>query len=142
MAVLEFKGYSVEELSYQKNRTYQAKKREVDLNPKVEISNTFNQDEIGVTVTVRVGSLKGTAAPFVVVASVRGTFRYQSTEDTGHIGVDTLVKKNAVAILYPYVRALVSSITNASNDYPAFILPTINVAQVLDERGSNSQAAD
>ncbi|WP_187331134.1 protein-export chaperone SecB, partial [Lactiplantibacillus plantarum] len=62
--------------------------------------------------------------------------------DHNQVGIDTLIKKNAVAILYPYVRSLVSGITNASNQFPALILPTINVAQLLDEQSNRQEAAD
>lgn len=40
--------------------------------------------------------------------------------------------KNAVAILFPYVRALVSSFTSNANVTP-LILPTVNVNRLLEQ---------
>lgn len=36
----------------------------------------------------------------------------KANRDQAQVGIDTLINKNAVAILYPYVRALVSGITS------------------------------
>jgi len=142
MAVLEFKSYSVNEVSYKKNELYQGTSQNISLDPKIDIKNTLEQDRIIVTVDVQVGSQADNRTPFIVTASVSGQFVYHENEDQNQIGVDTLIKKNAVAILYPYVRSLVSTVTNASNQFPALILPTINVTQVLDENGKSQEAAD
>lgn len=66
----------------------------------------------------------------------------KANRDQAQVGIDTLINKNAVAILYPYVRALVSGITNASNEYPALILPTINVSQILGEHSTDIETSD
>lgn len=142
MAVLEFKSYSVNELSYKKNDLYQGTRQNINIDPEIKINNTLAQDSIIVTVNVQIGSQTDKQAPFMVIASISGEFVYYENEDHNQAGVDTLIKKNAVAILYPYVRSLVSNITNASNQFPALILPTINVTQVLDENGKSPTAAD
>jgi len=142
MAVLEFKSYSVNELSYKKNDLYQGTRQNINLDPEINIKNTLEQDSIIVTVNVQVGSQTDKQTPFMVTASISGEFAYHENEDHNQVGVDTLIKKNAVAILYPYVRSLVSNITNASNQFPALILPTINVTQVLEEKGKAHEAAD
>lgn len=66
----------------------------------------------------------------------------KANRDQAQVGIDTLINKNAVAILYSYVRALVSVITNASNEYPALILPTINVSQILGEHSTDLETSD
>ncbi len=142
MSVLEFKNYSVNELSYKKNKLYQENSQNISIDPKIEIKNTLKQDKIIVTVNVHIGSQSDKPTPFMVTASISGEFIYHENEDHNQIGVDTLIKKNAVAILYPYVRSLVSNITTASNQFPALILPTINVTQVLDENGKSQEVAN
>nr|WP_278415790.1 protein-export chaperone SecB [Lactobacillus taiwanensis] len=47
--------------------------------------------------------------------------------------MSNFVKKTTVAILYPYIRQLISSLTQESNEYPSYILPTINVAKMLNK---------
>lgn len=46
-------------------------------------------------------------------------------------------KPNAVAILFPYVRALISSYTANANVTP-LVLPPINVNQLLRNKKDNS----
>ncbi len=57
MAVLEFKSYTVNELSYRKNDLYKETNQNISINPKIEIKNTPKQDKIIVTVDVHIGSL-------------------------------------------------------------------------------------
>lgn len=140
MAVLEFKGYSVKEQSYKRNEKFEQTQKEILLNPKIEISNQTVEDGILVTLGVQVGSLKGD--PFEVIVKISGEFHYHPDQDNDNIGVDYLIRTNAVAILYPYVRMIVSNLTNTSNEYPTFTLPTIDVAQVLKEQASSSELAD
>ncbi len=142
MAVLEFKNYSVEEINYKKNGLYKNNKNGINLIPKIKVKNNFDDDKIMVTITINIGSLDNENSPFTLNVSVTGDFVYHSEEDRDDVGVDTLVHKNAVAILFPYVRTVVSSITKESNDYPALILPTINVAQVLAEQENSSEISD
>lgn len=64
--------------------------------------------------------------PFDMYVLVRGYFSGR--------GEDILqYQANAIAILYPYVRALVSTYTANSNVTP-LILPTINVNKMLKEK--------
>lgn len=43
---------------------------------------------------------------------------------------------NAIAILYPYVRSIISTYTTNSNVDP-IILPTINVVEMLKQEKNN-----
>lgn len=142
VTVLEFKGYLVKEQSYKKNEDFKKTDQGVELNPQIDlnIENNIKGDSILVTLGVKVGSL--TDDPFEVIVRVCGRFVYHIEKDTNKIGVDTLIRINAVAILYPYVRSIVSGLTNTSNEYPACILPTIDVAQVLKEQPGTSEIAD
>lgn len=140
--VLEFKDYAVKEQSYKKNEKFKKTGQSITLNPQIDlnIENDVKKDSILVNLGVRIGSL--TDDPFEVIVQVCGKFVYHIEKDTNHVGVDTLIRSNAVAILYPYVRSLVSGLTNTSNEYPAFLLPTINVAQVLKEQEKSSKLVD
>ncbi|RKD29993.1 hypothetical protein BG617_01670 [Lactiplantibacillus paraplantarum] len=69
--------------------------------------------------------------PFRASITINGTFEFNVSEDDSGVGVDMLIRNNAVAILYPYARALIANLTLSSNEYPAVTLPTINVAKVL-----------
>ncbi|MCI1632814.1 MAG: protein-export chaperone SecB [Liquorilactobacillus nagelii] len=45
-----------------------------------------------------------------------------------------MVRNNAVAILYPYARAIVATLTTTSNEFPGYNMPTINVNKVLAQQ--------
>ena len=77
---------------------------------------------------------------------IKDGFRYMTTgfcarkaresgeeENTGENAAIENFKSNAVAILYPYARALVSTYTSNANIAP-LILPTINVNQFLKNK--------
>lgn len=134
MSVLEFKGYNVKKMSYERNEHYDRATKNIELSPKITASNEITgDDEILVTLNVSVGSVSvnDKSIPFLSNCSVEGRFTYKAEQDDNDFGVDTFIRTNCVAILYPYVRALISYLTNSSNEYPAFNLPTINVAQAL-----------
>lgn len=67
-----------------------------------------------------------TKCPFSMEIEVAGLFSMAgNTEDLGRY------KSNAVAILFPYVRALISSYTANANVTP-LVLPPINVNKLLE----------
>ena len=44
-----------------------------------------------------------------------------------------LLNKNAISILFPYVRALITTYT-ANSNVPALILPPINVNKLIEDK--------
>lgn len=131
MAVLNFKGYIVEDSSYQRNNNYVPVAKPVNLTPDIETTNDVQGSNILVKLRVSVGSTSNKAMPFRASITINGTFEFNVSEDDSGVGVDMLIRNNAVAILYPYARALIANLTLSSNEYPAVTLPTINVAKVL-----------
>lgn len=66
---------------------------------------------------------------------------YVSLELVGNFESDMEIlpqwEANALAILFPYVRSIISSITSQSG-MPPIILPTINLAQMFKEAEANN----
>jgi len=134
MSVLKFNGYQVDQMSYQRNEQYDGMTKKVVLAPKITTNTDVHDNDISVTLTITVGSVEGRKMPFQATCSLTGIFDYQSDEDDAGVGLDQLVRNNAVAILYPYVRAIITNLTASSNEYPGYVLPTINVGKVLAEQ--------
>lgn len=134
MAVLNFKGYVVESSSYQRNNQYVPIDKPINLMPDIETTNDVRDSYIMVKLCVSVGSISDKAMPFRASITINGTFELSTAEDDSGVGVDMLIRNNAVAILYPYARALIANLTLSSNEYPAVTLPTINVAKALAEK--------
>ena len=137
MAVLKFENYIVNDISYIKNKDFKDMTKNIDLNPILNADFNINKDDIRVKLNILVGSLDDVKVPFKVECEVTGMFRYDEEENDTEIPKETIIKNNTVAILYPYVRQLIASITQQSNEYPAYILPTINVAKTLEEQNKN-----
>jgi len=68
-------------------------------------------------------------APMRMLIEIAGVFREANGEPW-----QTKWESNAVAILYPYIRALIGSLTAQSGRQP-ILLPTINVAAMFAESG-------
>lgn len=136
MSVLSFEGYKVENMNYQRNNQYKNTKETVLLDPKLNTEINIEKNKINITLTVTVGSLEDMTTPFKVDCSVMGMFTYNPDEDETGVGIDTFVRNNAVAILYPYVRAIIAMLTTTSNEFPGYNMPAINVNKVLAHQDS------
>lgn len=134
MPILEFQNYVVDDMKYTKNKNFKSKKDDIDLKPKVNVKFEVDDSEISVSLNVIVGSVHDDNMPFEAECSVTGQFIYHPETNTTGINVKDLLENNAVAILYPYVRTLISQLTQSSNEYPTYILPTINVAEMLKKQ--------
>ena len=71
---------------------------------------------------------------FSVFASIIGFFEFDSDLDS--VAKDKFFKINAPSILFPYVRAYISTLTSLSGITPV-ILPTINMVEVMKELEEN-----
>lgn len=134
MAILEFKNYIVNNISYIKNKNFDRQTREINLRPVISADFNRKDDIIYVKLTVLIGSLEDKKIPFKVECEVTGKFKYNADKNDTKISEESIVKNNTVAILYPYIRQLISSLTQQSNEYPSYILPTINVAKMLNKK--------
>ena len=59
-----------------------------------------------------------------------GTFAFSNSENVNKNLYDNLINKNAIAILFPYLRSQVTLITSQPNMTP-IILPPININTLL-----------
>lgn len=71
--------------------------------------------------------------PFEMIVSVVGIFEMKSNDKEKNIH---RFKTNAVAIMYPYIRALVSTYT-ANANVPPLILPVMNINKMIEESEKN-----
>lgn len=134
MAILEFLGYNVEEVTYRKNKKYNSNKNEINMPiPDISAEVSTNDDQAELLLNVIVGSLEDSTVPFEIRASIKGLFKFNNDEDEQELGFNHFLKVNAVAIMYPYIRALVSLYTNSSNEFPGYNMPTLNVVEALSE---------
>ncbi|MCT3191568.1 preprotein translocase subunit SecB [Lacticaseibacillus rhamnosus] len=146
MAVLTFKTYHVDEMRYRKLKDPK-KNRKFSIRPEVHISQRILEDadetqksgsnRVPAEVTVSI-AISEESLPFEAFATVTGSFVYEADEDISETGIDHLLKVNATAILFPYIRAIISSLTGMSNEFNQLILPTINLEKLYEEQNKES----
>ena len=69
-------------------------------------------------------------APFNMSVEIVGFFELEGDDDISHY------EANAIAIMYPYLRAIISTYTSSANVMPV-ILPAININAVLNNKSKN-----
>lgn len=126
-AVIQFIGYRVTDISYKCNAAFQL--------PQGEISYKFNFNKNNIKISpneiqenVRVNVFYSEdedidTAPYRLTVEIAGRFSCESEWQSQW-------ETNAIAIMFPYLRSIVSIITSNSGREP-IILPTINLVSLF-----------
>ena len=125
-SVLQFSNYSVEELFY-KCTPVEDGQHEFQLN------TSFNQEllDLGnnnydVKLSVEIHPTEEQPTPFELRVSIVGHFTYVDEQDENSNNFkEQILRKNTGAILFPFLRQLVASLTNNAN-IATLILPIMN----------------
>lgn len=127
---LIFEDYIVNKVELNNNLNCDSEKIEVefDINSEVEFTND-NEFLLKLSIEIFKDAEKNNY-PFNLKIEFVGIF---SVEDVSQEEKMDYAEKNSVAILFPYVRALVTNYTAASNLDP-LILPPINVVSYLKNK--------
>lgn len=135
MVAIKFENYVVNNINYTRNDGYDNESGNIEISPsffaKIYYANTRAIVEINVEINNNQDN-----APFILEASVSGFFElgddeFEENHDMSEL--KQMLSSNALAILYPYVRNLVSDITLKSNEFPALTLPLINFVDLVRE---------
>lgn len=124
---LQFQDYKVNRLTFSSIPDFEAKDDEVfNLNPEfTRRIEALGDDKYSLTLSVSLGT-NGERMPFVLEASVTGLFVVKDVEDPFK-----MMKLNATSILFPYVRSLLSMLSNLAS-IPPVVLPPINFAEMVN----------
>lgn len=118
---LKFNGYEIEQIRFSENKNFI--RENSNIIPKFAfglISSKENNKKYNVIIGVFYE--KEDNQPFLLNLIVRGFF------EIGELG-NTQILTNAFAILFPYVRSIITDITKHS--IVPLILPTINIAESI-----------
>lgn len=129
-SVLSFDNYIVESVEFQTNLQYIKKGKvevDFDLRRSVRYDKETKEGQVYATTTL-FNEPEQNNYPFYMQIKVVGFFKVEAEEDTAM----NLLNKNAVAILFPYIRALISTYTSNANVQP-LILPPINVSKLVED---------
>lgn len=127
---LNFINYHISELTFSKNNDFEKKAVSVQFDVNSEIA--FIEDNtahVSIFLDVFKNATKNNY-PFELFLSLTGVFKIENFDKER----DTkLIEINSVAILFPYLRALVTTITSNANVQP-LILPPINIINLLKNK--------
>lgn len=128
---LIFQDYVVNDVEFKLNKEF--KEEPITINFNISKNVVFNEKEptiAYVTInTVVFENAEENNYPFSLKVSIEGKFEVKEASKEEK---EYLVNINAVAILFPYVRSLISTYT-ANANVPPLILPPINVTKMIDE---------
>lgn len=126
-SVITFEGYTVKRLSFTPKKPASATEDDtcVGFSPVFERKIKWNKDgDCRVSLTATVGQPDDNM-PFIATASIVGQFKVPDAEKANE-----LMEVNGTAILYPYLRAVMTQLTSAANVPPVY-LPIINLVEML-----------
>ncbi len=126
-SALYFDDYIVDSISFKNNPKCNEEETFIDFT--VDPQTTVGEDKKSMVVKLTVHIFKDAVKnnyPFEMSVTVEGFYRLEMQDE------DILkYERNAIAILYPYIRAIVSNFTATANVNP-LILPAINVNKLIE----------
>lgn len=125
--VLKMKSIQIKRCSFEKN-VDSVKNTELQLNINREIfeSTTSTDSMVSLTATV-----SNNDKEFEAIVVCQGIFSVDEAVEDVNVR-NALIKRNAVAILFPYIRSQMTLLTTVPGFSP-IILPAINISSVLDK---------
>lgn len=127
-SVLKFNKYVVNKIIFKNNSSFKqgSERMSIDFNIQKEIFKNNNNMEVKLFTQI-FSKAEENNYPFEMEVVLTGYFTEINNEE------DVNFEPNAIAILYPYIRAIVSTYTASANVSP-LILPAINVNKLLEEQ--------
>lgn len=127
--LITFQDYRVNKVFFQVNEEYNGEEVNIAFKVDANFEVSENNDQMTVILKTEIFPPQdGVVYPFLMEVEVKGFF--QKVDDSQENIMN--YAKNATAILFPYVRSIVSTYTASANVTP-LILPTINVNKLLEE---------
>lgn len=129
---LKFLNYIVNNVNYKANDRV-GEKSSWKLSFNIDNTTKINKEKNKMTITLSVSVFKEIEdAPFYIDVEITGYFELEGEGDISKY------EANAIAIMYPYLRAIVSNYTSSANVSPV-ILPAINVNAMLKRKSEQKK---
>ena len=127
---LTLKNYIVKTINFSINEDFEFPEDEpVQINPTFQRDiHKIDDDNVVVSLIFSINN-DNNDMPFSVFADIKGAFHLENWEQPEQL---PLITSNAVAILFPYLRTLVSMVTANANITP-YVLPVMNIAAMFEQ---------
>jgi len=103
----------------------------LDMSNNIQISKGIDQNAQQAIVILRIGVFDGSSideVPFKIKVEIEGHFRWNESLEENETALNALLKQNSPAILYSYIRPLITMITVEAN-MPPLVIPLMNFQQ-------------
>ncbi len=127
---LNFKRYLVNSIDFKYNAAYAGGKANMDIDFGHSMAVKDSEARISLKCML-FRKAKKEEKPFHLEVQMTGVFEFQ-TELEGE-ELNNILRQQAINILFPYLRALISNITG-NTGLPPIILPLINVNQLIQNQ--------
>lgn len=129
-SILKFKKYEVNEIYYKKNIAFTPDEQGTPINLKIKPITDIKDNNMNITLKVIIyENAVENNKPFEMRIDLTGYFIVEGSEPERF-------RANAIAILYPYIRSIVSTYTANANITP-LLLPAINVNKLIEDQDEN-----
>ena len=132
--VLKFSKYDVNKILFVKNVKFRKEEfKGLDLNIDTNFNYPKNAEDNLFTVTLKIeigNDAEKNNYPFNIVTEIVGFFELDKSELDK---MKQFAEINAVSILFPYARALITTIT-ANANIPPVVLPPMNIAAMIENK--------
>lgn len=88
---------------------------------------------VSVDLSVEIESEEKQQLPFLINITIQGIFYFKNWEEKNNRSV---IENNAIAVLFPYIRTLVTFVTSNANMTP-YIIPVMNILALFGEENKN-----
>lgn len=136
-SIMQFNGYDVLKIIYEKNLNKSQLREEYEVHPQFfkEVTQK-DEDSFSVILGFKIESTDDNPFPFTTEIIMEGKFQFiGSVEKDDKI---KLMNENSLAILFPYLRSVVSMVTVSANE-TALLLPTFNIINFFKEHDNEDQ---
>lgn len=126
---LSLQSYVVKTMMFSLNESFDFNSNEIiSLSPEFTRNITkIDDDKVAVNLIFRIDNKNGDM-PFSMEINIEGIFQLENWEKPD---LFPLIRTNSVAILFPYLRTIVSMLTANANIAP-YILPVMNISAMFE----------
>lgn len=130
MVAITFKGYNVNKMLYMQNEKFKYHDKKLKMKePGFVVGIEINNTEAHIHLETKIGEDKTEEDPFYIEIKIVALFEYENAEKN----IKEILSINTLAILFPYIRSLVSDLTSRSNIFPTYIMPTFNIIDFVSK---------
>ncbi len=127
-SILKFNKYIVNEINFKNNDKFEQSSERISIDFNIHKNIVKKDNNIEVKLSTKIfDKAEKNNYPFEMEVILTGYFTEINNDNNMNF------EPNAIAILYPYVRAIVSTYTASANITP-LLLPAINVNKLIEEQ--------